>query len=64
MLKILKARLLQNVNRELPDVQAGFRKGYFPADRAVGKGGGVPGNMALGVGGEQGAWADPHHSQG
>ena len=26
MLKILQARLQQNVNRELPDVQAGFRK--------------------------------------
>ena len=27
MLKILKARLQQYVNHELPDVQAGFRKG-------------------------------------
>ena len=27
MLKILQARLQQSVNRELPDVQAGFRKG-------------------------------------
>ena len=27
MLKILPARLQQYVNRELPDVQAGFRKG-------------------------------------
>ena len=27
MLKILQARLQQFVNRELPDVQAGFRKG-------------------------------------
>ena len=27
MLKILQARLKQYVNRELPDVQAGFRKG-------------------------------------
>ena len=27
MLKILQARLQQNVNCELPDVQAGFRKG-------------------------------------
>ena len=27
MLKILEARLQQYVNRELPDVQAGFRKG-------------------------------------
>ena len=27
MLKILQARLQQYINRELPDVQAGFRKG-------------------------------------
>ena len=27
MLKILQARLQQYVNHELPDVQAGFRKG-------------------------------------
>ena len=27
MLKILQARLQQNVNWELPDVQAGFKKG-------------------------------------
>ena len=27
MLKILQARLQEYVNRELPDVQAGFRKG-------------------------------------
>ena len=27
MLKILQARLPQYINRELPDVQAGFRKG-------------------------------------
>ena len=27
MLKILKARLQQYLNRELPDVQADFRKG-------------------------------------
>ena len=27
MLKILKARLQQYVNHELPDVKAGFRKG-------------------------------------
>ena len=27
MLKILQARIQQYVNRELPDVQAGFRKG-------------------------------------
>ena len=26
MLKILQARLQQNMNQELPDVQAGFRK--------------------------------------
>ena len=30
MLKILQARLQQYVNRELPDVQAGFRKGRGP----------------------------------
>ena len=33
MLKILQARLQQNVNRELPDVQAGFRKGRGTRDR-------------------------------
>ena len=27
MLNILQAKLQQNVNHELPDVQAGFRKG-------------------------------------
>ena len=27
MLKILQARLQQDINHELPDVQAGFRKG-------------------------------------
>ena len=32
MLKILQARLQQNVNRELPDVQAGFRKGRGTRD--------------------------------
>ena len=30
MLKILQARLQQYVNRELPDVQAGFKKGLEP----------------------------------
>ena len=30
MLKILQARLQQYVNRDLPDVQAGFRKGRGP----------------------------------
>ena len=30
MLKILRARLQQYVSRELPDVQAGFRKGREP----------------------------------
>ena len=30
MLKILQARLQQYVNCELPDVQAGFRKGEEP----------------------------------
>ena len=33
MLKILQARLLQYVNRELPDVQAGFRKGRGTRDQ-------------------------------
>ena len=33
MLKILQARLQQYVNRELPDVQAGFRKGRGTADQ-------------------------------
>ena len=32
MLKILQARLQQYVNRELPDVQAGFRKGRGAKD--------------------------------
>ena len=35
MLKILQARLQQYVNRELPDVQAGFRKGRGTKDQAV-----------------------------
>ena len=33
MLKILQARLLQHVNCELPDVQAGFRKGRGTRDQ-------------------------------
>ena len=33
MLKILQARLQQYVNRELPDVQAGFRKGRESRDQ-------------------------------
>ena len=33
MLKILQARLQQYVNHELPDVQAGFRKGRGTRDR-------------------------------
>ena len=33
MLKILKVRLQQYVNRELPDVQAGFRKGRGTRDQ-------------------------------
>ena len=32
MLKILQARLQQYMNRELPDVQAGFRKGRGTGD--------------------------------
>ena len=33
MLKILQARLQQYVNRELPDVKAGFRKGRGTRDQ-------------------------------
>ena len=33
MLKILQARLQQYVNHELPDVQAGFRKGRGNRDQ-------------------------------
>ena len=33
MLKILQARLQQYANRELPDVQAGFRKGRGTRDQ-------------------------------
>ena len=35
MLKILQARLQWYVNRELPDVQAGFRKGRGTRDQIV-----------------------------
>ena len=35
MLKILQARLQQYVNHELPDVQAGFRKGRGTRDQIV-----------------------------
>ena len=33
MLKILQARLQQYVNSEIPNVQAGFRKGRGPRDQ-------------------------------
>ena len=33
MLKILQGKLQQYVNRELPDVQAGFRKGKGTRDQ-------------------------------
>ena len=33
MLKILQVRLQQYINHELPDVQAGFRKGRGPRDQ-------------------------------
>ena len=33
MLKILQARLQQYVKQELPDVQAGFRKGRITSDQ-------------------------------
>ena len=35
MLKILQARLQQYVNRELPDVQAGIRKGRGTRDQIL-----------------------------
>ena len=35
MLKILQARLQQYINAELPDVQAGFRKGRGTRDQIV-----------------------------
>ena len=35
MLKILQARLQQYMNQELPDVQAGFRKGRGTKDQTV-----------------------------
>ena len=35
MLKILEARLQQYVNRKLPDVQAGFRKGRGTRDQVA-----------------------------
>ena len=35
MLKILQARLQQHMNRELPDVQAGFRKGRGTRDQVA-----------------------------
>ena len=35
MLKILQARLQQYVNRELPDVQVGFRKGRGSRDKTA-----------------------------
>ena len=33
MLKIFQARLQQNMNNELPDIQAGFRKGRGTRDQ-------------------------------
>ena len=35
MLKILQARLQQHMNRELPDVQTGFRKGRGTGDQIL-----------------------------
>ena len=35
MLKILQARLQQDMNREIPDVQAGIRKGRGTRDQIV-----------------------------
>ena len=37
MLKILQDRIQQYVNRELPDVQAGFRKGRGTRDQITNK---------------------------
>ena len=37
MLKILQARLQQYVNHELPDIQAGFRKGRGTRDQIANK---------------------------
>ena len=37
MLKILQASLQQYVNRELPDIQAGFRKGRGTRDQITNK---------------------------
>ena len=42
MLKILQARFQQYMNRELPDVQAGFRKGRGTRDQIVSKSERVP----------------------
>ena len=36
MLKVLQARLQEYVNRELPDIQAGFRKGRGTRDQIAG----------------------------
>ena len=38
MLKILQARLQQYLNQELPDVQAGFRKGRWTRDQIANTG--------------------------
>ena len=35
MLKVLQARLQQDMNHELPDVQAGFRKGRETRDQTA-----------------------------
>ena len=35
MFKILQARLEQHMNRELPDVQAGFRQGKGSRDQII-----------------------------
>ena len=37
MLKILQAKLQQNVNGEFPDVQTGFRKGRETRDQIADK---------------------------
>ena len=47
MLKILQARLQQYVNRELPDVQAGFRKGRGTRDQIANTHWRIPENHLL-----------------
>ena len=62
MLKIIQARLQQNMNHELPDVQAGFRKGRGTRDLIANTQGGshpVGGPSHVGVGPVGSAGLDP-----